>query len=51
MGPLPPPPDLAALPRELVAALRTHLTESQAAARCADLLAGASPDEHADVLP
>ena len=51
MDPLPPPPDLEALPRELVAALRTRLTESQAAALCADLLGGAPPEEHADLLP
>jgi hypothetical protein len=48
---LPPPPDLEALPRELVAALRTHLTEAAAADRCADLLAGADPADHADLLP
>jgi HEAT repeats len=48
---LPPPPDLRALPRELVAALRTHLTEAEAAERCAELLAGAEPADHADLLP
>lgn len=48
---LPPPPDLTALPRELLAALRTHLGEDEAAGLCADLLAGAAPEDHADVLP
>jgi hypothetical protein len=48
---LPPPPDLKAPPRELVAALRAHLTETEAAGRCADLLTGADPAEHADLLP
>jgi hypothetical protein len=48
---LPPPPDLRAPPRELVAALRTHLTEAEVAGRCADLLTGADPAEHADLLP
>lgn len=51
LGRLPPPPDLKAPPRELVAALRTHLTEADAAGRCADLLTGADPAGHADLLP
>ena len=48
---LPPPSDLRALPRELVAELRTHLTEAEAADRCAGLLAGADPAGHAELLP
>jgi HEAT repeats len=48
---LPAPPDLKAPPRELVAALRAHLSEAEAAGRCADLLTGADPAEHADLLP
>ena len=48
---LPPPPDLAAPPRELVAALRARLSESETAGRCADLLTGADPAVHADLLP
>ena len=48
---LPPPRDLEALPRELMASLCTHLTEHEAASLCADLLAGAAPGDHLDVLP
>jgi hypothetical protein len=48
---LPPPPDLEVLPRELLGALGVHLTEAEAATLCADLLAGARPEDHLDVLP
>lgn len=51
MAALPPPADPTARPRVLLADLRTHLTETEAARRCADLLAGADPAGHRDLLP
>jgi HEAT repeat protein len=48
---LPPPRDLEALPRDLLAELAALVGEREAARRCADLLGGDDPAEHADLLP
>lgn len=50
-GELPPPDDLTAIPRALLADLAALVGEDGAARRCADLLAGADPARHADLLP
>ncbi|MGZ8742584.1 MAG: HEAT repeat domain-containing protein [Nocardioides sp.] len=51
MGALPAPADLEALPRELVAELRTHLCEQDAVDACVALLQGAAAEEYADLVP
>jgi HEAT repeat protein len=51
MSALPPPADLEALPRELVAELRTHLSERDAVDACVALLQGAAAEAHPDLLP
>ena len=48
---LPPPRDLEAQPRELLAELAAVVGEPEAARRCAGLLAGDDPARHTDLLP
>lgn len=50
-GPLPPPANPAAAPRDLLGALATQLGQPLAARYCADLLDGASAFDHPDRLP
>lgn len=48
---LPPPADISAHPRQLLAELAALMGEAEAARCCADLLAGADFLGFADVLP
>lgn len=48
---LPPPEDLTALPRDLVAEYAARVGEPAAVGACVELLGGADPVGHADVLP
>lgn len=50
-GPLPGPSSLDLTPRQRLQELKEHLGEQAAAQACAELLEGANPREHLDVMP